>query len=92
MTERNGIYQRSSGMKEQLTQRLAALKTEFEAGQKMLADLETRQTDLRNTLIRISGAVQVLEEELAKAAASSRAVTSGDTEANGLARLNGGES
>lgn len=80
-------------MKEQLEHRLAALKAEFETGQRMLTDLETRQADLRNTLIRISGAVQVLEEELAKAAAvPPAAVTSRDKETNGLARLNGGGS
>ena len=55
-------------MKEQLRQRLNQLKAEFEAGQKMLADLEAQQADLRETLLRISGAIQVLEEELAKAA------------------------
>ncbi len=54
-------------MKEQLEQRLQALKAEFEAGQKMLADLEARQAELRQTLLRISGAIQVLEEELSKA-------------------------
>ena len=52
-------------MKQQLEQRLKELKTEFESGQKALADLENRQADLRNTLMRISGAIQVLEEELA---------------------------
>ena len=52
-------------MKEQLEQRLKELKTEFESGQKALAELENRQGDLRNTLMRISGAIQVLEEELA---------------------------
>lgn len=57
-------------MKQQLTQRLNELKTEYEAGQKMLADLEGQQANLRNTLLRISGAVQVLEEELAKATQS----------------------
>ena len=51
-------------MKEQLEQRLSALKTEYEAGQKMLAELEIKQTALRETLLRIAGAVQVLEEEL----------------------------
>jgi predicted nuclease with TOPRIM domain len=54
-------------MKKQLTQRLNELKAEYEAGQKMLAGLEVQQTNLRNTLLRISGAIQVLEEELAKA-------------------------
>lgn len=51
-------------MREQLEQRLYALKAEFEAGQKMLAELEARQSQVRETMLRISGAVQVLEELL----------------------------
>ncbi len=53
-------------MKEQLEERLQQLKTEYEAGQKMLAELEAKQASVRETLLRISGAIQVLEEELAK--------------------------
>ena len=53
-------------MKAQLEKRLTDLKSEFEAGQQMLADLEKKRTELQNTLLRISGAMQVLEEELAK--------------------------
>ena len=53
-------------MKYQLEQRLKELKTEFEAGQKKLADVQAQQADLQNTLLRISGAIQVLEEVLAK--------------------------
>jgi len=53
-------------MKEQLEQRLLELKAEFESGQKMLAELEARQANLRDSLLRISGAIQVLEEELGK--------------------------
>lgn len=53
-------------MKQQLEQRLHELKTEFESGQKMLADLETQQANLKTTLLRISGAIQVLEELLAQ--------------------------
>ena len=53
-------------MKNQLEQRLKELRSEFESGQKALADLEAKQMNLRNTLLRISGAIQVLEEELAK--------------------------
>lgn len=51
-------------MKEKLQQRLQNLKVEFEAGQRMLADLEERQENLRQTLLRISGAIQMLEEIL----------------------------
>lgn len=53
-------------MKEQLQQRLQTLKTEYEAGQKMLANLEAKQANLRDTLLRISGAIQVLEETLSE--------------------------
>ena len=50
--------------------RLQALKKEFESGQKMLADLEAKQASLQQTLLRISGAIQVLEELLGEAAAA----------------------
>ncbi len=52
-------------MKEQLTTRLKALQQEYETGQKMLADAEMKRAELQNTLLRISGAIQVLEEMLA---------------------------
>lgn len=55
-------------MKEQLQKRLQALKTEYEAGQKVLAELEAKQATVRDTLLRISGAIQVLEEELSNVA------------------------
>jgi predicted nuclease with TOPRIM domain len=53
-------------MHQQLTQRLEKLKSEYASGEQMLADLEARQRALRETLLRISGAIQVLEEELAQ--------------------------
>lgn len=52
-------------MRERLEARLAALRSEFESGQKMLAELEAKEAAVRNTLLRIAGAIQVLEEELA---------------------------
>ncbi|NER38958.1 MAG: hypothetical protein F6J93_34215 [Oscillatoria sp. SIO1A7] len=51
-------------MKEKLERRLESLKAEYEAGKKMLADLEAKEDSLRETLLRISGAIQVLEEML----------------------------
>jgi uncharacterized coiled-coil protein SlyX len=51
-------------MRERLEQRLAELRTEFESGQQTLDQLETQATTVRQTLLRISGAIQVLEEEL----------------------------
>ncbi|NEO43623.1 MAG: hypothetical protein F6K55_05585 [Moorea sp. SIO4A3] len=53
-------------MKQQLEQRLQALKSEFESGQKMITDLENQKVNLRDTLLRISGAIQVIEELLAE--------------------------
>jgi len=54
-------------MKDQLQKRLTELKMEFESGQKALAELENKEANLRSTLMRISRAIQVLEEELKKA-------------------------
>jgi len=65
-------------MREQLEQRLKQLKAEFEAGQKMLAELEAKQASVRETLLRISGAIQVLEEELASANQSAEATDKSD--------------
>lgn len=53
-------------MRQQLQQRLEELKNEYETGQRTLAEMEAKSANLRNTLLRISGAIQVLEEELAK--------------------------
>jgi hypothetical protein len=52
-------------MQERLNERLDTLRREYEAGQKMLADLEARQLELRETLLRIAGAIQVVQELLA---------------------------
>ncbi len=52
-------------MKEKLEIRLAELKAEFESGQKVMAELEKKQANMRDTLLRISGAIQVLEEAIA---------------------------
>lgn len=51
-------------MRDQIEQRLAELKTEFDAGQKMLAELDQKRASLEQTLLRISGAIQVLDELL----------------------------
>jgi len=55
-------------MREQLQQRLIELKSEFELGQNKLTEIEAQATNLRNMLLRISGAIQVLDEELGEAA------------------------
>jgi len=51
-------------METRLRQRLETLRSEYEKGQKTLGELEGQVTNLRATLLRISGAIQVLQEEL----------------------------
>jgi prefoldin subunit 5 len=64
-------------MHTQLTTRLAQLRAEYEAGQKMLAELDAQRQELRETMLRISGAIQVLEE-LAQAAEPAEAAVAQD--------------
>lgn len=52
-------------MRDQLEARLNQLKQEFEAGQTKLQELEAQQASVTQTMLRISGAIQVLEEMLA---------------------------
>ena len=53
-------------MRGEIQARLEELKKELEAGQVELQKVEMQSTYLRETVLRISGAVQVLEELLAK--------------------------
>lgn len=53
-------------MKQQLEQRLKELQAEYVSGQKQLAELEDKQLNLKNTLLRLSSAIKALEEELAR--------------------------
>lgn len=55
-------------MEEQINARLAELKHDYELGESRLRELEMQQLQLRETLLRISGAIQVLEEVRAGAA------------------------
>jgi ABC-type transporter Mla subunit MlaD len=45
-----------------VTERLRALEEELRKGRQMLAELDQRRAELRDTLLRISGAIQVLQE------------------------------
>ncbi|MFC4158645.1 hypothetical protein [Chitinimonas lacunae] len=47
-----------------LVARLTTLKSEYSAGQRQLAELEARAATLREQLLRINGAAQVLAELL----------------------------
>jgi prefoldin subunit 5 len=49
-------------MRDHIEQRLRDLREEFAAGQKMMAELDAQQTHVRSSLLRLSGAIQVLEE------------------------------
>ena len=54
-------------MKDQLEKRLTELKSELESARKILADLKVRQAGIKNTILRMEGAIDVLEDELKKA-------------------------
>ena len=45
-----------------MNDRLVQLKKELEKGQQQMALLEQRKQEVRDTMLRISGAIQVLEE------------------------------
>lgn len=62
-------------IREELQQRLEALRAEFEKGQARLRELQQQESQLHETLLRISGAIQVLTELLEK---ESRDTTSKD--------------
>jgi hypothetical protein len=47
---------------QEIEDRLAQLTQEYEAGAEQLVELRRREVALRETLLRISGAIQVLQE------------------------------
>ena len=49
-------------MREELQARLELLRKEWETGTARLRELERQQAQLGETMLRISGAIQVLEE------------------------------
>jgi prefoldin subunit 5 len=55
-----------------MNDRLVQLKKELEKGQQQMALLEQRRQELRDTILRISGAIQVLEELQAQSAEAER--------------------
>jgi hypothetical protein len=52
-------------IREQIQARLVALREQFETGQTELQKVEAQRVSLHETMLRISGAMQVLEELLA---------------------------
>ena len=57
----------AKAMQEQLQARLEVLKAEWAAGQVKLRELELRQLRLREVLLRLRGAIGVLEDLLGQA-------------------------
>lgn len=55
-----------------MNDRLIQLKKELEKGQQQMALLDQRRQELRDTVLRISGAIQVLEELQAQSAQAER--------------------
>jgi predicted nuclease with TOPRIM domain len=53
-----------------VTNRLQELRKELEKGRQRLEDLDHERRELRDTMLRIAGAIQVLEELLAHTPAS----------------------
>jgi hypothetical protein len=53
-------------MRDQIQARLGELKQEYEKGQIDLYKLEQQQAHVHETMLRISGAIQVLEELLTR--------------------------
>jgi predicted nuclease with TOPRIM domain len=51
-------------MRDEMQARLELLRTEFETGERRLEELERQRVQLTETMLRISGAMQVLEEML----------------------------
>lgn len=49
-------------MRDLIDQRLTELRAEMEAGARLQVELDARQDDLRRSMLRISGALQVLSE------------------------------
>lgn len=64
-------------MQEQLQHRLEELKKEYETGQARLRELESEATFVRETMLRISGAIQVIQEMLEKGKEQDEAVEAG---------------
>jgi uncharacterized protein involved in exopolysaccharide biosynthesis len=55
-------------MTKQALTRLAELQREYEVGQRRLQELLAQEVSIRETLLRISGAIQVLQELTGEAA------------------------
>jgi len=69
-------------VRERLEARLAELTNDLEVGEKRLHDLEAEGARLRDTLLRISGAAQILRELVTEEAAVASNNGTGDDPAS----------
>ena len=51
-------------MKEKLERRLEELQNQFDSGRELLVEAEAKVFNIKESMLRISGAIQVLKEEL----------------------------
>src|SRR4030095_6150100 len=58
------VVTKGDAMHEQIQTRLNELRQQFELGQAELQKLQAQENYLRETILRISGAIQILEEML----------------------------
>lgn len=77
-------------MRDLIDQRLTELRAELEAGHRLQADLERKQEEVRRSMLRISGAIQVLGELTATADERSGALADAAGEALADAPAHGG--
>ena len=54
----------TTGVRQRAEDRLTVVRYELQLGESRLCDLEREEAALRQTVLRISGAIQVLEELL----------------------------
>ena len=66
-------------MQDQVQARIETLRKELEVGQQRMRELEQQLAQLRDTMLRISGAIQVLEELQAGATPIAGAPDSGNS-------------
>jgi hypothetical protein len=65
-------------MREQIERRRAELAAEHAKGQQMFAEMQQQQAQLEQTLLRISGAIQLCDEFLTQPQPNEGTVTDGN--------------
>lgn len=66
--------------RDEMERRLAELESELAAGERLMAELDERRQRLRDSMLRIGGAIQVLRELLGRGDAPAAAPAGGEEE------------